>query len=116
MADEMKSPLEWALELGHVRAAPRDGRQVLSPTYRAADGLHHWSDDVFHAPPGHELRITRAEFEAALLAPGMHPRGLREPAPVLAALSPYAPPQVRALAVAHAAELTTTTPTKENAE
>lgn len=114
MSDDLKLPEEWAEELGHVSKAPRDGRRVFSPAYRAADGLHHWNADAYHAPPDGRLRISRQVFEAALEAPRSMPQGMREPMPVAAAVSPYAPAAVKKLAAKGATtEDTTTEDSKE---
>jgi hypothetical protein len=106
MSEELKLPEEWAESLGHVSSAPRDGRRVYSPEYRAAAALHHWTDDAYHAS-GSRLRVTRAVFDAALIAPGVAPPGRREPAPVAEALSPCATAAVKAKAIRISAPTTT---------
>lgn len=98
MSDDRRLPEDWAAELGLVRAHPREARPVYAPVYRAAQALHYWDLDAYHAADGQRLTLTRAQFDAALQAPGRTGSNGRDCVPVLSALSPHAPPQVRALA------------------
>lgn len=86
-------PDECARAYGQARSAPMHvvEDELLSPRHRAAAALHGWAEDAHHAPDDeHRLRLTRAEYEAALKAPGdCDQRG--NPRPFRPALSPYAP-------------------------
>jgi hypothetical protein len=76
MSEDLKTPAEWAVELGHVQVRRQQGQalrgeevvSVPSSAYAAARALHFWTHDEHHAPAGERLRITRAVFDAALAA------------------------------------------------
>ena len=119
MSAETKRPTEWALELGQGQAKQIQGQQLIgddgqpvrsvvlfSTAHNAANGLHYWSHDDYHAPPGGELRITRAAYEAALKAALTYVPS-KGHVPVREALSPYAHESVQASAVPMSAPTTT---------
>jgi hypothetical protein len=72
---DLKTPAEWALELGHIDTRATRGQSIVgqevfsvpSSAYAGARSLHLWEHDEHHAGADC-LRVSREVFDAALEA------------------------------------------------
>ncbi|NBC17445.1 MAG: hypothetical protein GVY18_09060 [Bacteroidetes bacterium] len=86
---ETKSVDNWARELGHRRwiRNPHPGRYEYDSEHACAAVVHGWDKHAHHA--GRPMRISKADYLAAIEAAKRPPPGTRRYQPHPAALSPH---------------------------